>query len=57
MLLIGMTSSASGSSLIEALTALAKQCRFAAILVTSARSDTEISPVRQMREGAMARFG
>jgi hypothetical protein len=57
MLLIGMTSSTSGSALIEGLTALAKQCRFAAVLVTCARSDTEGSPVRHVREGAVASFG
>ena len=57
MLLLGMTSSTSGSALMEALTDLATQCKFAAILVTSGRSDTEISPVRQVREGAVLSFG
>jgi sulfate transport system ATP-binding protein len=57
MLLIGMTSSTSGSSLLEALASLAKQCRFAAILLTCARSDTEASPVRPVREGVVASFG
>ncbi|MEX2124326.1 MAG: ABC transporter ATP-binding protein [Woeseia sp.] len=57
MLLIGMTSSTSGSALIEALAALTKQCRFAAVLVTCARSDTESLSVRHVREGAVASFG
>ncbi|MGH8166779.1 MAG: hypothetical protein ACREQ1_06040, partial [Woeseiaceae bacterium] len=57
MLLLGMTSSTSGSALMESLIDLTKQCKFAAILVTSGRSDTETSPVRQLREGAVLSFG